>query len=61
MVPFRDRPVDYSIEGAGGKFRVRIRDADGREHVRVFETRAEARDYVRRLQQRPSDGPIPPV
>jgi hypothetical protein len=61
MFPFRDRPVDYSIEGAGGKFRVRIKDADGQEHVRVFETRSAAREYVRGLQQRRADGPIPPV
>lgn len=61
MSAFRDRPIDYSIEGAGGKFRVRIKDADGQEHVRVFETRSAAREYVRGLQQRRADGPIPPV
>lgn len=58
---FRDRPVDYTIEGAGGKYTVRIRAADGREHHRTFETRLEAREYVRQLQQRRDDRPMPPV
>ena len=48
------RWVDYSIEGTGGKFRVRIRDRDGQEHVAEFGTKTEARDYVEQFRRFPS-------
>ena len=51
---FRDRPLDYSIEGFRGKFQVRVREADGQEHVRAFDTHLAARAYVQELRSRPA-------
>lgn len=45
--------LDYSIEGVHGRFRVRFRDRDGREHVIEFATKTEARDYVEQLRRFP--------
>jgi len=51
--------VDYSIEGTGGKYRVRLLAADGRERVEEFSTKTEARSYVQRLRRWPGDEPAP--
>ena len=51
--------IDYSIEGTGGKFQVRLLAADGRERVEEFPTRSEAHDFVQRLRRWPGDEPAP--
>ena len=51
--------VDYAIEGTGGKYRVRLWAADGRERVEEFPTKTEARSFVQRLRRWPGDGPPP--
>jgi hypothetical protein len=60
-MPGRQRSpwIDYSIEEAGGKFRVRLRSADGRERVEEFPTKSGAREFVQRLRRWPGDEPAP--
>ena len=53
------RWVDYSIEGAGGTFRVRYKDAAGEEHVVEFPTQTAARAYVEQFRRWPGDDPVP--
>ena len=53
------RWVEYSIEGAGGKFRVRFKDVDGKERVEEFDTQTEAQNYVLQLRRWPGDAPEP--
>ena len=53
------RWIDYSIEGAGGRYRVRLRAADGRERVEEFPTKSDARSFVQGLRRWPGDEPEP--
>jgi len=49
----RRLPLDATIEGAQGSFRVRLRDSEGTEHVREFASRGEARRFLDALATLP--------
>jgi hypothetical protein len=49
--------IDYAIEETGGRYRVRLWAANGRERIEEFPTRTEARSFVQRLRRWPGDGP----